>query len=90
MQQEWAAQALSLLNFEDNEDELQWKWTTSGSYTAKSLYSMLTGLGKWLLTFAPLWRVKAPPPSAKFFFFTLVQDKCLTKEVLMKRKMLHD
>jgi zinc-binding in reverse transcriptase len=89
MQQERAAQAFSLLNFEDIEDELQWKWTTSGSYTTKSLYSMLTGSGKRLAAFAPLWRAKAPP-SAKFFFFTLIQDKCLMKEVLTKRKMMHD
>lgn len=71
-----------LLN--DEADELQWRLTSDGRYSAKSIYSTMATSGLIGCRFATIWKY-AIPPSVKVFLFLLLNDRLLTKEVMIRR-----
>ncbi|XP_078159587.1 uncharacterized protein LOC144555214 [Carex rostrata] len=66
------------------EDELKWRWTAQGTYTAKSVYSVLVGVGRVKWHFRKIWNFSIPP-TIKVFIFLLLQGKLLTKDVMQRR-----
>jgi hypothetical protein len=82
----WMAIAHTTLTTEP--DRLVWKWTASGSYTAKSCYLALfqgsTMSSSWKLT----WKTWAPP-RVKFFSWLASMDRCWTAERLARRGLQH-
>lgn len=69
---------------ENQMDELIWRWTAEGSYSAKSVYHILVGGGLTRWEFHVIWRFSIPQ-SVKFFLFLLLKNKLLTREVLIRR-----
>lgn len=69
-------------------DQLIWKWTASGSYTAKSCYlASFQGsmaCNAWKL----IWKNWAPP-SVKFFHWLANRDSCWTAERLRRHALQH-
>lgn len=65
-------------------DELRWKWSTSGDYSAKSIYQVLVTAGRIKWEFNSIWRY-AVPPSVQIFVFFLLKDRLLIREVLLRR-----
>jgi hypothetical protein len=82
----WMAIAHTTLTTEP--DRLVWKWTDSGSYTAKSCYLALfqgsTMSSSWKLT----WKTWGPP-RVKFFSWLASMDRCWTAERLARRGLQH-
>jgi hypothetical protein len=70
-------------------DQLVWKWTADGSYSARSAYeAQFVGLIK--PTFPQMiWRSDAPP-KCKLYAWLAVQGKCMTADVLAKKGCPHD
>lgn len=66
------------------EDELRWRWTPQGVYTAKSAYSMLMTAGGVKWEFCKIWKYSIPP-SVRIFIFLLQEDKLLTRDVMHRR-----
>jgi zinc-binding in reverse transcriptase len=66
---------------------LLWKLTGHEIYTANSFYNLFVGTGKRRCIFPTLWKSKAPP--SVIFFYTLLNYKLLTKQVMKRRKMQH-
>jgi zinc-binding in reverse transcriptase len=83
-----AASTLQLLQFDEHEDALQWKLTNHGTYMANSFYNLVAGIGKTRDAFPALWKTKAPP-TVKFFFYALLNDRLLTKHVMRRKKIRH-
>lgn len=74
------------LTFSGDQDMIVWRWETSGVYTAKSVYRMLSGGGLIKWHFQYTWKSKVPP-SAKLFAYFMLHGKILTREVLRRRGM---
>jgi hypothetical protein len=69
-------------------DRLNWKWTASGVYSAKSAY-MATFHGPTVCPAANfIWRTWAPQ-KVKFFLWLALQDRCWTAERLARRGLQH-
>jgi cell wall assembly regulator SMI1 len=69
-------------------DHLQWKWTASGVYSAKSSY-LATFHGSTTCPAAKhIWRTWAPQ-KVKFFLWLALQDRCWTAERLARRGLPH-
>ena len=51
----------------NDEDEVLWVASRSGSFEVKSLYSILSNRGKHSFPWKSIWKLKAPP---KMAFFT--------------------
>lgn len=69
-------------------DELRWRWTASGEYSAKSCYDALF-LGA---TQAPHWRLKWKtwaPLRIKVFIWLALQNRCWTADRLARRGPPH-
>jgi hypothetical protein len=76
---------LSHIHLQDNiDDDIEWKLTTNGEYSAKSAYeiqflgSILSNMNK------SVWKAWAPP-KVKFFAWLAIQDRLWTAERLEKR-----
>lgn len=67
-------------------DRLQWALETSGTYTAKSAYKVLTEGGKTGWEFYHIWKFRIPPTVKIFTYFTL-KGKLLTREALHRRSI---
>lgn len=67
-----------------NSDKLLWNWESSAEYSAKSVYKLLTGGGRIDWEFKSIWHFPIPP-STRIFLYLLLNDKLLTREVLMRR-----
>jgi zinc-binding in reverse transcriptase len=72
----------------DSQDTLSWKLTGHRTYTAYSFYNLIADTGNTRSVFPQLWKTKAPL-SVKLFFYTLINDKLLTKQVMIKKKIQH-
>jgi len=65
----------------DREDEIHWKWTSSGEYTTKSAYQIQFDESFAKIKIFPIWKARAE---------TLLHPEILTPNNLSKRNWLHD
>lgn len=69
----------------DSDDELIWRWSPNGKYSASSIYTVMIGAGLVAWRFTGIWKFSIPP-SIKIFLYLLLRDKLLTKEVMLRRQ----
>ncbi|KAE8778192.1 hypothetical protein D1007_48961 [Hordeum vulgare] len=69
-------------------DKLTWKWTTNGSYTARSCYQA-TFHGSIACRSWKLIRKSWAPPKVRFFHCLASQDRCWTTERLARHGLTH-
>lgn len=72
--------------FTETEDRLRWILGNNEGYTSKSVYRLLSEIGKIRGQYSEFWCCKIPP-SVKIFAFLMLQGKILTREVLVRRGM---
>lgn len=72
--------------FSNQQDELRWNLTNSGSYSSKSIYTVLRDGGKTAWHGRSIWAASAPP-SVRVFGVLMLQNKILTREVLQSRNI---
>lgn len=88
----WDTLAPDLLNFQqvqrvqlnDNQDSLLWRWTNDGVYSARSVYMVLAGVGRFNWGYPEIWKCKAPK-KVKMFALFLIREKNLTHDVMQRR-----
>jgi zinc-binding in reverse transcriptase len=85
-QQQQMTDSIAQLHFAEGEDSMIWKLTKDGSYSTNSFYSFFAGFRKVKGVFGLPWKAEAPP-SIKNFFYLLVNDRLLTQQVLIRRKV---
>jgi hypothetical protein len=66
------------------EDEIKWRWTENGEYTARSAYLIQFEGTFSKIRIAPIWKANTEP-KCRFFAWTLLHKKILTANNLMKR-----
>lgn len=71
---------------EEEDDRILRRWEGNGSYSAKSIYKILIGIGKINWPFMEVWKSKLPP-TVKVFAIMMLRDKILTHEVMERRNM---
>lgn len=64
---------------------IRWNWENSGLYSSKSFYHVIKTGGKERWPFPEIWHMRAPQ-SVKIFCYLVLQNRILTKEVLMIRQ----
>jgi hypothetical protein len=69
-------------------DTLLWKWTASGTYTAKSCYFASFHGSTTSPTWRMIWKCWAPP-RVKFFHWLADLDRCWTADRLARRGLPH-
>lgn len=74
----------TLLALNDQEDQLVWKWSSSGDYTASSVYKLMVSGGKIQWNFKKIWEATAPS-KVKIFTFLLLNNRVLTHEIMHRR-----
>lgn len=67
--------------FQGVQDSIQWKWTPTGSYTAKSTYQMQSLGSIPSLSATAVWKCWAPSKS-NFFAWLLLQNRIWTADRL--------
>lgn len=65
-------------------DDISWKWTGNGQYTAKSAYLAQFQGGTTSSNFLPLWTTNAEPKQ-RFFGWLILHQKALTADNFLKR-----
>lgn len=70
---------------QDCPDDISWKWTDNGQYSAKSAY--LAQFQGYIThaPFKPIWTTQAEPKQ-RFFGWILLHQRALTAENLLKRR----
>ncbi|KAJ4768098.1 RNA-directed DNA polymerase (reverse transcriptase)-related family protein [Rhynchospora pubera] len=86
LRQHTSLQEAQRLSFNSQKDQLLWKWTTHGNYTAASAYKYLISAGKTTTPFFFIWKIKVPP-SLKLFLLLLANGRLLTQDQLLKRNI---
>lgn len=76
--------ALSEITLTRDEDKLIWRWSTQGTYSANSVYRAMVEGGKTRWSFNEIWKGWAPP-KVQLHLYLLLQDRILTREVLVRR-----
>lgn len=71
------------------EDNIVWRWTTDGEYSAKSAYHIQFEGTFSKLKLMPIWKARAEP-KVRFFAWTLLHKKILTANNLIKRNWPND
>lgn len=84
----WEATRAIILT-EGSTDQIRWRLTTSGQYTAASAYRMQFQGSIPTNDKAIIWNAKAAP-RAKAFAWILLKGKCLTADNLARRQIPHD
>lgn len=74
------------IQFNSEQDVIQWKLEPSGIYTSKSIYRVLIGGGKTEWVFNYTWKCPVPP-TVKIFIYLVLNDKILSRDVLSRRGM---
>ncbi|CAN6312358.1 unnamed protein product [Urochloa humidicola] len=69
----WAAMARVHLT-QGREDTISWKWTVTGTYTARSAYSAFFEGSTWFAGARPIWKAWAPL-KVKFFMWLAVRSR---------------
>lgn len=77
------------ITFRPQRDEIEWKGTKEGVYTAKSAYTTIIGVGKIRAQNHDTWSLVIPP-TVRIFLYLLLKEKILTQEVMKRRKMGND
>lgn len=75
---------IPLIQFTDEEDQLCWRWSSSESYSANSVYKAMISAGKTRWRYQLIWKCAAPP-NAKLFAFLMLREKLLTHELMSRR-----
>jgi hypothetical protein len=63
------------------EDQITWKWSSSGQYSYSSAYAVMFYGQSVVLGAKELWKVRAPN-EFKLFFWLAIQNRCWTLECL--------
>lgn len=63
---------------------MYWRWSSSGSYSAASVYKIMVSGGMLRWRFDEIWKGRAPP-KVKIFTYLLLQDRILIHEVMERR-----
>jgi hypothetical protein len=79
----------SVHRVEDSEDEIKWRWTPDGQYTAKSAYRIQFLGRRKKPHLNPIWKAWVEP-KCRTFAWILLQHKILTANNLAKRGWPHD
>lgn len=74
------------LIFTDDRDTMRWRWTMDGSYTASSIYRLISEGGKIKSNHNMVWRLPIPP-TVRIFAYLLLKCKILTQDVMQVRNM---
>jgi hypothetical protein len=69
-------------------DQLVWKWTNSGTYTASSCYLSTFHGSTTCFSWKLIWKTWAPP-KVKFFHWLANLDRCWTAERLARHGLPH-
>jgi len=69
-------------------EQLQWKWTTDGIYSAPSCYFASFQVSTSCFSWKIIWKSWAPP-RVKFFHWLASQDRCWTAERLARHGLQH-
>jgi hypothetical protein len=78
----WAL--VSEVELSENEDEIRWRWTTNGHYTARSAYKAQLNGSYCTFDASAIWKAK-DESKHRFFAWLLVQGKILTADKLLVR-----
>lgn len=65
------------------EDQLLWRWSTNGVYSAASLYKLIVSAGKIGWNYMEVW-TSAAPSKVKIFTFLLLSDQVLTHDLMQR------
>lgn len=76
--------AVQSVQFLDTPDVITWKWTASGTYSAKSAYNIQLLGTQGIFDGRSVWRAHAEGKH-KFFAWLFVQGKILTADNLVRR-----
>jgi hypothetical protein len=71
------------------EDTIVWRWTANGEYTSKSAYRIQFEGSYSKLRIMPIWKARAES-KCRFFAWTLLHEKILTANNLIKRNWLNN
>ena len=66
------------------EDQIKWRWTTDGEYSAASAYKIQFANVFCKTKIRPIWKARAEP-KCHFFAWTLLHKKILTADNLPKK-----
>lgn len=69
-------------------DQLIWKWTSNGSYSARSSYLATFQGSATCPAWKHIWKTWAPP-RVKFFHWLAFQDRCWTADRVARRGLQH-
>jgi hypothetical protein len=72
----------------DQPDQIVWRWSTNGVYSAKSCYRSTFQGSRACPAWKLLWKTWAPP-RVKFFHWLANKDRCWTAERLRRRGLQH-
>jgi hypothetical protein len=70
--------------FCEEEDQLIWKYESSGVYSSKSLYAIMNFRGVQPVYLPAVWDLKIPP-RVQIYFWLLSQNKIMTRDNLRHR-----
>ncbi|XP_078163498.1 uncharacterized protein LOC144558530 [Carex rostrata] len=72
------------IDFSEAGDAIQWRWSSSRSYSAKSVYTVMMAAGKISWQFQQTWSYNIPP-TVRIFCHLLLKSKILTRDVMLRR-----
>lgn len=70
--------------FGTQEDEFRWRWNSSGSYSASSLYQTIMAVGRIGWEFAFTWKASSPL-KVKIFTLLMLKERILTQDTMARR-----
>jgi hypothetical protein len=74
----------SMQELNGTEDNISWRWTTDGQYSASSAYKIQFASNFSRMNLCPIWKAKVEP-KCRFFAWTLLHKRILTADNLQKR-----
>ncbi|KAJ4798488.1 RNA-directed DNA polymerase (reverse transcriptase)-related family protein [Rhynchospora pubera] len=86
LQQSCLLQQVQSISFSTAPDDLLWRWSSQGEYTAASAYNSFMFAGKRESPLKFVWKLKVPP-SVKLFIILLAHGRLLTQDQLVRRNI---
>lgn len=77
------------ISFSQATDKMEWKWSNTGVYSARSIYEVMMGMGMIKPLHVYTWKLGIPP-TVRIFIYLLLKQKILTKDVMQCRNMGSD